>query len=290
MRLASMCAWTMSAVAMWGVASAEAEEIVVKPVILQAVAQSEVPAVQEGQIKQILVREGDSVASGKVIIQQDERLALLRRDMASIEKQVAIKKVADRAELTLAEVEMKVANANLQRALASRRRFPDTPSQAEVDELELRLAQAQQHRDKAELDLELAAFAEQLATQSLEAAELQLDLHAIKSPVAGIITEMIARQGDWVRPGQILARVVQMDRLKAEGRLVYSNRPQQLLGAQVRFSTDGQSEREEHLGTIIFVSPEIDPNDGSRRIVAEIANDQQILNPGQRGQLLIRTP
>lgn len=271
------------------VSCATADDIVIKPVLLQAIAQSEIPALQEGPVKQLLVAEGDQVTVDQPLIQIDAQLALHRKNKAEVEKKVALKQSANRSELVLAEAEIKVANANLQRALASRQRFPDTPSQAEVDELELKVAQAKQHREKATHEAQLAELALELATQNLVSAELEFQRHSIKSPIQGTVTEMIARQGDWVRAGQMLARVIRIDRLKAEGRLPYRPDQKEIAGREVVFRVEGD-QSQVFPAKIVFVSPEVDSNDQSQRIVAEIDNTKLKLNPGLRGQLLIRMP
>ncbi len=98
-----------------------------------------------------------------------------------------------------------------------------------MDELELRLAQARQHREKAEHELQLASLSQELAAQNLVSADIELQRHLIKSPIQGTVVELIAQPGDWVRAGQMLARVVRTDRLKAEGRLPFrSDRPSPL--------------------------------------------------------------
>lgn len=271
------------------VSCATADDIVIKPVLLQAIAQSEIPALQEGPVKQLLVAEGDQVTVDQPLIQIDAQLALHRKNKAEVEKKVALKQSANRSELVLSEAEIKVANANLQRALASRQRFPDTPSQAEVDELELKVAQAKQHREKATHEAQLAELALELATQNLVSAELEFQRHSIKSPIQGTVTEMIARQGDWVRAGQMLARVIRIDRLKAEGRLPYRPDQKEIAGREVVFRVEGD-QSQVFPAKIVFVSPEVDSNDQSQRIVAEIDNTKLKLNPGLRGQLLIRMP
>ncbi len=268
--------------------SALGQELVIKPVILQTIAEAEIPALQEGAVRSLLVQEGDVVKLDQGLVQLDDQLATFRKNKADIEQKIAAKQASNKTELTLADAEIKVAQANLQRAIVSRQRFPDTPSQAEVDELELRVAQARQHREKAEHELQLASLAHELATQNLNNAEVELARHLIKSPIEGTVVEMIARQGDWVRPGQRLARVVRTDRLKAEGRLPFRADQPALLGAEVVFRGEGTPETQR--GRIVFVSPEVDPNDRSQRIVAEIDNTKGRLNPGLRGQLTVRQP
>lgn len=268
--------------------SCQAEELVIKPVILQAIAQSDIPALQEGPVRQLLVKEGDVVSVDQGLIQLDDQLALFRKNKADIEKKIALKQANNKAELTFAATEVKVAQANLQRAMISRQKFPDTPSQAEVDELELRVAQARQHHEKAEHELQLAALAQDLAAQNLVTAETELQRHLIKSPIQGTVVELIARQGDWVRSGQMLARVVRTDRLRVEGRLAFRPDQQSLLGAEVVLRSEGSSETAR--GKIVFISPEVDSNDNSQRIVAEIDNARGKLNPGLRGQLTVRLP
>ena len=137
-------------------------EITVNPVLIKVIEDVAVPAIQEGPILNIQVKEGQVVQVGQTLIQLDDQRARLKQQQAELEQKIAAKKAGNRSSLQLAETETRVTNASLQRAMESRKRFPDTPSQAEVDEIDLRVAQSKQHLEQATQEFQLAELAKEL--------------------------------------------------------------------------------------------------------------------------------
>ncbi len=263
-------------------------EIIISPVLLKVIEEVEVPALQEGPVTQIHVAEGEVVQIGQPLVQIDDQRAMFRSKQAELEHKIATKKGTDQSELELAETEARVAASSLQRALDSRKKFRDTPSQAEVDDIELRVAQAKQHLDQAKHLQQLAELAKELSQSNLALATFELERHKIKSPIQGAIIEIIARRGEWVRPGEPLVRVMRIDRLRVEGFIKRAAITPGLLDRQITIMIEGsEGERGKHPGKIVFISPEVDPNDGTQRIVAEVDNSKGLLGPGLRAKMLI---
>ena len=113
----------------------EGVEITVNPVLLKVIEEVAVPAIQDGPILTIQVTEGQVVQVGQTLLQLDDQRARLKQQQAEVEHRIATKKAGNRSGVLLAETETRVTNSSLQRAMESRKRFPDTPSQAEVDDL-----------------------------------------------------------------------------------------------------------------------------------------------------------
>lgn len=263
-------------------------EIVVNPVLIKVIEEVAVPAIQEGPILSIQVKEGQVVEFGQILLQLDDQRARLKQQQAEVEHKIASTKAKNRSGVLLAETETRVTNSSLLRALESRKRFPDTPSQAEVDEIELRVAQAKQHLEQATQELQLAEFGKELAAKNVELATFEVERHQIKSPIQGAVTEIIAKKGEWVRPGEPLARVMRVDRLKVEGFVKRDAVSPSLLNRNVYIVIEGgEAEKERHPGKIIFISPVVEPNDRTQRIVAEVDNSKGLLGPGLRAKMVI---
>ena len=263
-------------------------EITVNPVLLKVIEEIDVPAIQESTILAILVAEGQVVQVGQMLMQLDDQRARLKQQQAELEQRIAAKKAGNRSGVLLAETEARVTNSSLQRALESRKRFPDTPSQAEVDEIELRVAHAKQHLEQATQEFQLAELAKELSEKNLALATFEVDRHQIKAPIQGAVTEIIARKGEWVRPGEPLVRVMRVDRLRVEGFLKRDAVSPSLLNRTVTIIVEGgEGEKEQHLGKIVFISPVVESNDRTQRIVAEVDNSKGRLGPGLRAKMII---
>ena len=262
--------------------------ITVNPVLLKVIEEIDVPAIQESTILAILVAEGQVVQVGQMLMQLDDQRARLKQQQAELEQRIAAKKAGNRSGVLLAETEARITNSSLQRALESRKRFPDTPSQAEVDEIELRVAHAKQHLEQATQEFQLAELAKELSEKNLALATFEVDRHQIKAPIQGAVTEIIARKGEWVRPGEPLVRVMRVDRLRVEGFLKRDAVSPSLLNRTVTIIVEGgEGEKEQHLGKIVFISPVVESNDRTQRIVAEVDNSKGRLGPGLRAKMII---
>ncbi|WP_168164418.1 HlyD family secretion protein [Pirellula sp. SH-Sr6A] len=271
------------------------DELVISPVLLKAMEEVEVPALLDGAVRQIVVQEGGHVDPTSVLVHMDDRNAKHKRDQAELQARIAGLKAADNSTVELAQIEVEVASASLQRANESRKRFPDTPSQAEMDQIRLRVAEANQHLERAKQDLELAHLTHDLARSSLEAANLEFDQCQIRSPIHGTVVQIFARPGEWIRQGAPVARVLQLDRLRAEAFITQKQASFLSIEGDVMvlvhdMNPQGTAKEggKEIRAKIVFISPEVDINDDRRRVVAEVDNAQQRLAPGMR--VAIRIP
>jgi len=119
----------------------------------------------------------------------------------------------------------------------------------------------------------------------LEAAENAIDRRLIKSPLDGVVVQIFPHQGEWMQPGDPLARVVRADKLRVEG-YVDSSRfdPEVVRDRPVTVEVTLADDRKESFpGRIVFTSPLVESG-GDYRVFAEVENRQA---PGS-GQWLLR--
>lgn len=263
-------------------------DITVNTVLLKVIEGVSVPAQQEGQIKQLLIREGDVVEANAPLVQIDDERLIRKGEQIECEVAIALAKTKKDSDIVLATKEKQVAESSLQRAMESRRKIPDTPSQAEVDEIQLRVAQAEQHLSEAKHDRLLNELTHRSAVAQLALLQLEIDRHLIRSPIAGVVVENLVKQGEWIKPGQSVMRVVQVERLRAEGFVAREHTTKSLLGKSVSLQWDDPtSSTAKRCGKVVFVSPEVDPNDNRQRIAAEIDNRAGKLAPGLRVKMIV---
>jgi macrolide-specific efflux system membrane fusion protein len=110
----------------------------------------------------------------------------------------------------------------------------------------------------------------------------------INSPLSGMVVEVRKRAGEWVEEGQVIARVIATDKLRAEGFLNADQLGGNWVGRRVRLTLRMPSLEQKHFpGTVVFVSPEVDPVNGQARMWAEIDNPDGRLRAGLQGSLTI---
>src|SRR5690606_9679099 len=116
-----------------------------------------------------------------------------------------------------AEEALTVARAELDRAHKSLAEFPNSVSQSEVERIQLAIVQAESKRRQLEIEHRVAQVTCELRQSELKLAELKLERRAIRSPLEGVVVEILRRPGEWVEPGEKIMRLIRMDTLRAEG-------------------------------------------------------------------------
>ncbi|MEL6107524.1 MAG: HlyD family efflux transporter periplasmic adaptor subunit [Planctomycetota bacterium] len=256
-----------------------------------AVAQSRYDQFRADQIAEIETFEK------RELVNQQQSLAQISKAKSTNEVRIA---AAERAEA--------VAKNEWSRATLAREKFVDSVSQSELDSLRLKYEQAQLERiqatferrldriksdadqsvargaelaaDRAEvqrqvaaaqpvlLQLEVRAKAETLALRTLA-----LDRHRVTAPTDGQVVEVYRRKGEWVRPGDPLFRVVNLERLRAEGFLKGNVIPKR--GTEVTLFAGERRVA----GKVVFISPERDSVSGEYRFLVEFKGG--VFHPGE---------
>lgn len=253
----------------------------------------DVPAQEAGQIVQLLVAEGQAVKTGELLARLDDDLQKLALTRALGELQVQVRKAESDVAVRAAKKSAAVAQADLDRALAARRNFPESISDSEVDSLRLKAEKAVLDIEQAEFELDLARVTRGIRQAEADQARLGVERRQIRAAFDGTIVEMARQVGEWVQPGEKVLRMVRLDRLRIEVMLPPSTDRRGLAGAAVVFepNVSGQAVSGRSLeGKIVFVHPEIDPVNGQIRVWAEVENKDGWLLPGDRGTLRVGAP
>lgn len=132
--------------------------------------------------------------------------------------------------------------------------------------------------DKAETEYRIAAAEHQMATE-------QLRKRKIIAPCAGYVVEIVRDVGEACEAYQPLVRVadprqcyfVSNVEAKAAGRLH--------LGQEVKLLIETAGEPVGCAGTVVFLSPVVDPASGLRKVKVLFDNPEQKINPGVAGKM-----
>lgn len=270
--------------------STSTSELKIDSVLVSLIEEVEVPAQEVGQLNSIKVKEGMTVEKGDILAQIEDSEAMLLLQQAKLEYEMARLKAANDVDLRFARKAHEVANAELQRAEDSIKKYPKSISKTELDRLkltaeksELEIEQAAEERKTTQLEASLKRNAEQIAA-------LAVQRRKVVSPINGMVVQIMIRNGEWVRPGDTVLRILRLDRLRAEG-LINASRLQEqdLMNRPVTLVVNpGTNQTREFQGKISFVSPEINPVNNQTRVWAEIDNPDLKLKPGMRASLIIK--
>ena len=99
--------------------------------------------------------------------------------------------------------------------------------------------------------------------------------------------QVYLRKGEWAEPGQKVLRIVNADRLKAEGFIRAEDAAIAASGKPVELTIDLGGKPQTFSGKVAFVSPEVDPITGQVHVWAEIENHDGKLRPGQSAKMVL---
>ena len=87
----------------------------------------------------------------------------------------------------------------------------------------------------------------------LNAARAEITRRRIVAPFDGVIVQIYARKGEWAEPGQKALRIVNVDRLKAEGFIRAEDATEHIVGRPIRLIIEPGGEHNTFAGKIVFV-------------------------------------
>ena len=219
-----------------------------------------VSARQSGEILELEVREGDTVAEGQVLGMIDttslylQRLLLqkqgqtVRSGRPDVEKQVA----AQRAQLAQAKNEKARIEALLKDGAATRKSLDDINVQITMLENQLAASLSTLRSSAATVDGNSSAIEVQVAQ-----VDDLLDKCRIVSPVSGTILTQYTQKGEMAVAGKAIYKVADMENVYLRAYFTSEQLAQIKIGQQVKVTADfGGDTRIEYPGTITWISSE----------------------------------
>jgi multidrug efflux pump subunit AcrA (membrane-fusion protein) len=265
--------------------------IEVPGMVLKLVEEVEVPAREAGVLSALNVREGQSVERGFVLGQIDDAEARIAVERVKIELLIAKTHAENDITVRFSKKSFEVAKAELDRSLASIKRFPKSVSDSEMDRLRLLVEKGQLEVEQAEHDFAVAGFARHVKANELQAAEQKAANHQIVAPIQGVVVQVQRHSGEWVKPGDTLLRILRVDRLRAEGYIKARYLGAVAKGRDVQLTVElPQGGEVQRTGKIVFLDPQIEPVNSQLRVWAEVNNADLQLLPGMRAKMTIPLP
>jgi len=269
-------------------------KIIIRNANLKFVNDLEIAAQADGLILDLVADEGDILAQGSLLVQLDDRLANSELQVTMKELEAAQEKAKDDSEIEYSRAAFDVAAIEYTKSEELLARDAETETDLRKKWLEKRraelaitVAQLKNNQDKAAVEVSIAKRG---------AAEVQVDLRKMTVPFDGIVAEKKKEKYDWVRSGEVLLRLVSMERLRVVGQVRVDDLqapPHQLMNAPVSIEIElFPGSRELVAGKIGFVSPVLEVS-GAYRVWVEIpnkkVNDQWLFREGMPAKIEINT-
>ncbi|MGP1684156.1 MAG: efflux RND transporter periplasmic adaptor subunit, partial [Giesbergeria sp.] len=209
-----------------------------------------VKAKVSGELKTILVREGEAVRPGQVLARIDAQDAEARLDekIADLE--------AGRAQLALAQKNRANNLALLQQKFISQNAFDSVQSSYQVSEAKLKALEAQ------------VALAKKALADTV-----------VSAPQAGIVSQRHAQPGEKLPVDGKIVTLVDLAEMEVEAAVPASDIPSIRVGQEVHFRVEGFGEREFH-GRIDRINPATQTGSRSILVYAVLPNRDSALKGG----------
>lgn len=257
--------------------------------LVRLIEQVDVPALREGRIDKINLKEGAYVRHGDLLGSLDATEAKLTLKRTELEHQLAVEKAQSEIAINSAKLIQEVTRNEFLRAVQAKKTAPGSISLTEFDRLKLESEKAANELTRLIEERGFAALNRETKAVELQLAQLALDERKLISPLDGMIVQVYRHQGEWVHMGDKVVRIVRIDRLRVEAYVNLNSALASLENAPVTFEvTFPDSDPQVFKGEVVFLNPEADPVNGQIRIWAEIENRDRLLRPGHRGRIRIQ--
>lgn len=260
---------------------------------LEAAEKVEVKPEIQGQIAQITVQPGDRVEQGTPImtLRPDQTVPQLQGTLAALENSRSAREASVRqrevaqAQLATAQSDLELAQTNFDRAQylvteGAIGQFQYDQASNNLDAARNRLTTAQEQLKVAEVGIVQAEGNIQQAQAQVDAARVSVDFKQVLSPIAGVIGDLLVKNGDFVSTGQTVTTITQNTALDLRISVPSNNLPRLRTGLPVEL-IDPNTKQKIATGAVSFISPNVDTQAQSILIKARFANQNGQLKSGQ---------
>ncbi|MCC6492835.1 MAG: HlyD family efflux transporter periplasmic adaptor subunit, partial [Pirellulales bacterium] len=214
-------------------------------------------------------------------------------EVADYTYQAALARAEDKVEEVFAKASAEHALVDLQKDQLANQRTPNAVPDIEIRQKKLAYRRAQLQTEKAQKDRTIAAKEAEVKKAELKAAQIALDRRTLRAPFAGVVQDLAQKEGQWVKPGDPILRLVKFDVLRVECMATASQYdPIELAGravtVRVRLARDREATAR---GKVVYVGQTVEPNTGYYVVRAEIENQRSgdfwLIRPGLRADMTI---
>ncbi len=262
--------------------------------MLKASDELQLPAQEAGVLIELLAKEGHEVRQGQPLGRIDDSQPRIQKKAAEAERNVSIEKGKSTINEQYALKASDVARKEFEKAEESNRIAPGSVSQVEVMRLKLTWEKGLLERERAIEERKIENLTVLAKDVDVEATDDAIRRRQLIAPINGTVVEITPHVGEWLKPGDPVLKIVNLEILKIEGYVNIEHFRQDKLRNQ---TVDAYVDVGEKLplkvkATITFVSPVVEAG-GEYRIKAEIQNGKNpqtadwYLKPGLNAELVI---
>jgi len=268
-----------------------ADTIEVPSMLIKVDEQVDVPAREAGVLAALNVREGQMIKSGELVAQIEDDEARITVERTKIEMALAKANAENDVGIRFANKSLDVANAELKRSSEALEHYAKSISASEMDRLQLLVDKGKVEVEQATHEFKTAGYTYQIKSSDYQAALQAVSRRKIAAPLNGMVVQVLRHRGEWVKPGEAVLRIVNLDHLRAEGFLQARYFSEKLENRKVKLFVNLPHEvSAEFPGKIVFLDPETDPVNGQFHVWIDVSNQGLRLRPGMRARMTLDLP
>jgi len=244
-----------------------------------------VPARDDGVLATLNVEQGDHVGVEEVMGQIDDREMQLRKQLAEIELAIAAEAADNDVNVRFAEAATHVAQAEHEQAIEANSKVSGTFPRSEVRRLKFEWDRADLQIEQATMEQDQAKQTKRQRSVEVQVADHTIDRRVVQAPLEGEVVTVMKHEGEWVRAGDPIFRIMRFDVMRIEGFLNAGQYdPHEVAGREVTVKVSlARGRVAEVKGQVSYVSPVVQAG-GEYRIWADVENRKEhgfwVLRPG----------
>lgn len=224
---------------------------------------AEITAQVSARINRLFVQEGDWVRQGDTVVALEDELLRIAQRQAQEE--------LDKALTQYANIAFFASNRGTRDQVLNRLGV-DSTNANDVEAFRLIFNKSRKELAADQIGLDEARL-------KLKRATIELDHAVIGAPFAGYVSEVEIDRSDFVNKGDVVARIVSLDRLRLEMDMLETEIRHIRLGAQAEIELAALPQKAVS-GRVVSVNPTIDVEHRTCRVLIEIENPDRAVRPG----------
>ncbi len=163
-----------------------------------------------------------------------------------------------------------------------RPQFDGAKAQLDFDQIQYqRMANLVEENATTQRDLDNATAQLAASKARLEEIRARLDRTRIAAPIGGALDDLLVEEGEYVDPGNPVAKLVETDPVKVVVEVPERDTPFFAPGDQAEVLTETKGIEQRLVGRIEFISELADPQTRSTRVEILLENKERLLRSGQ---------
>jgi RND family efflux transporter MFP subunit len=238
--------------------------------------QAELKAEIAGRLDQVAVEEGQQVRRGQLLAQIDDREIAVALEEANSRYLEALGKLAADDE----KLDSKTATIQLEEEMAKLEKLHKdgaiTLTEMQEKQIALEVSAVKEGAYRGELVKIRSGLTDARAAK--QRAELDLERTRVRAPFAGVVSQLDLTLGERVSLGDVICRLVDLGHLEADVSVLESDLKGLSPGRPVLLEIPALEQ--EIRGVVDVMSPEIDPESRTCRVLVRFENPDEKIRPG----------